>query len=153
LQFAAKMGQAADMISPRRITERAALTVKNGVRVTLLVAAPKGRLNVGKRGKRIGVRYNLVDNNSAKVFMFGPAHLIERDTKPHHIPRQTGTKARKRQADKQPLFIPGVGFRANANHPGTKGKHPFKRGVVASLPRAKEAAADQYFGAVRKVFR
>lgn len=149
IEFAAKMQRAAKELgsAPHGITERGALTLKRSVQGTLAVAAPRGRLNVGKRGARVGVRYTMYPS-SAKVFMFGPAQLIERDTKPHRIPRE-GRRRRKPRR----LAIPGIGIRMWAMHPGTKGKHPWERGLNIGLPQVRRAAADYYFDTVRKALR
>lgn len=150
-QFAVKMHRAAGNIqqAPRGIVERGAITLKRSVQGTLALAAPSGRLNVGKRGQRVGVRYDLIPPASAKVFMFGPAHLLESDTKAHPIPRQTLRRRRKPRR----LSIPGIGVRMSAMHPGTKGKHPWERGISFGLPKVERAAGDYYFDTFRKAFR
>jgi hypothetical protein len=151
-QFAIKMHRVANDIkrAPRGITERGASTLKRSVQGTLAVAAPRGRLNVGKRGARIGVRYDLPSPSIARVFMFGPAHLIERDTKAHPIPREA--KGRRRRKLRR-LAIPGIGIRMSAMHPGTKGKHPWARGLDAGLPKVRRAAGDYYFDTFKKALR
>jgi hypothetical protein len=127
----------------RAAINKAALTLKTSVQTQLAVAAPKGRLNVGKKGSRVGVRYTLYPN-SAKVYMFGPAHLLERDTRPHRIPREkvgrAGSRSNPRRKDERFIEIPGVGVRAFALHPGTKGKHPWAKGVATARPLVGKAA-------------
>ena len=150
-QFAGKMHRVADGVkrAPREITKRGVLVVKRSVQEKLAADAPRGRLNVGKRGQRVGVRFDLRSDNEAIVKMTGPAHLLERDTKAHRIPRERKTsRAKKRYA-----VIPGVGVRAYANHPGTKGKHTFERGVEDSKPQVGRTAAGVYFGVVRKAVK
>ena len=69
-------------------------------------------------------------NPSITLIPKGPIKLIEEDTPPHAIrPRQQRgvTYARKRKG-KQALKYGGR-FSAYANHPGTRGKHPWRRGV------------------------
>lgn len=153
-QVAAKFAAAADGIArtPRRVTEAAALTVKRSVQAHLVVAAPRGRLNVGRKGARVGVRYTLA-GNTAVVKMTGPAQLIERDTKAHRIPRATVGRGRRQRANTKVVVIPGVGVRASAAHPGTRGKHPWEKGLRAALPAIPKAAADAYFAPLRQVFR
>lgn len=150
-QFAHKMQRTADGMrrAPRQITTHAAQAVKRSVQTRLAVAAPRGRLNVGKRGQKVGVRYDLRSDTEAMVRMTGPAHLIERDTKAHRIPRERKTN----RAKKRFVVIPGVGVRAYANHPGTKGKHPWERGVEAAKPLVRTAAAKVYFDTVRKAVK
>lgn len=153
-KFAVKMRRAGNALKTDQqgVVAAAALELKKAVTLRLAVAAPRGRLNVGKRGARIGVRYKL-EATSATVFMFGPAQLIERDTRPHRIPRETIGRGRKKRANTKPISIPGVGVRQSAMHPGTKGKHPWERGVTAGLPRARAAANDFYAQALRKALR
>lgn len=133
--------------SPKQIANDSAFAVKKSVQTQLRIAAPKGRLNVGKKGSRVGVRYTLFPT-SAKVFMFGPAQLIEFDTSPHRIPRETVGRGRRRRANKALIDIPGIGVRAYAMHPGTKGKHPWSKGLALGLPKCGPAAAR----VVHKVF-
>ena len=114
----------------------AALAVKTSVLGQLQVAGVKdGKLRgVGKKGAKIGVSFNLTSSSSALVKATGPFPLIESDTKAHRIPRERGKRGRKRYA-----VIPGVGVRAFADHPGTKGKHPWRKGVIAAKPGAAKA--------------
>lgn len=150
-QFAVKMYRTADGMSraQRQITTQAAQAVKVSVQKKLVVAAPRGRLNVGKRGQKVGVRYDLRSDAEAVVRMTGPAHLLERNTKAHRIPRERKTgRARKRY-----VVIPGVGVRAYANHPGTKGKHPFERGVEAGRRDLDKVAGKIYFDVLRKAVK
>jgi hypothetical protein len=154
-QFAIKMSKlSGDMrTAPRQITIRAAGVVKRSVQTQLAVAAPRGRLNVGKRGARIGVRYDLRGDSEAVVRMTGPAHLIERDTKPHRIPRENRGRGRSRARNVRRLAIPGVGIRMSVQHPGTKGKRPWEKGVRAALPDVEKVAGRYYFDTVRKAIK
>lgn len=155
-RFAAKMKRAgqAVKVNDRAVANRAALHVKNKSNILVRAAVPSGRMrNVGRKGSRVGVRYTL-HQKSATVFMFGPgAPMLERGTKPHRIPRETAGRGRSRRRNKRPINIPGVGWRAYANHPGTAGKHPFERGIQSAMPGVDSAAADEYFGAVRKALQ
>ena len=117
---------------PRKQVETAALHVKR----TILRFAPSRLRNVGKKGSRLNVRYNTgVYEGAAKALVFatGPWQIIENDTKAHKIPRQTTRTGRQRR-NLRPVVIPGVGVRAWADHPGTKGKHPWAKGVRAAQP-------------------
>lgn len=115
----------------------AAQTVKTSVQSQMAAAGVQnGKLRgVGKRGAKIGVRYDTI-GDKALVRATGPFHLLERDTKAHTIPKTRGARARKRV-----VVIPGVGVRAYANHPGSKGKHPWEKGVVAAIPIQRKAQA------------
>jgi hypothetical protein len=135
LEFANKMHRFANELqtAPRTIVGAGALQVKKSVQLQLAAAgAGSGRLRgAGRKGARIGVRYELYPT-LAKVFMFGPAHLLESDTKAHRIPR--ATQGRRGRRNTKLIVIPGVGVRAWARHPGTRGKHPWRKGVNAALP-------------------
>lgn len=156
-QFAMKMAKAADNVkkAPSKITQQAAITVKRSVTAQLAIAAPKRRLNVGKRGAFVGVRYDLPTSDTALVRMTGPAHILERPTKAHRIPQSDAGRKRGRakRGTKKPLVMPGIGFRMYANHPGTRGKYPWRKGVTAALPLVDRLAAEHYFKTVRDVFR
>ena len=150
-----KMHRTADGMrkADRRITERAAMTVKKSAQRHLAVAAPRGRLNVGKRGQRVGVRYDMKSDHQALVKMTGPAQLIERDTKAHRIPREFKGRGRSRARNMKRLVIPGIGVRMSANHPGTKGKHPWEKSLEGSLRQVRKSAGDHYFETLRKGLR
>lgn len=124
--------------------------VKRSAQTQLAIAAPRGRLNVGKRGAKVGVRYDLRSDTEAIVRMTGPAQLIERDTKAHRIPRGTVGQGRRQRANTKRIVIPNVGVRMWAQHPGTKGKHPWEKGLQASLPDVRNAAGRYYFDTLRK---
>jgi hypothetical protein len=108
------------------------------------VASGRRLRNVGKKGGKLGVRYNLKaagDSPSATVKATGPWQIIERDTKGHTIqPRKKG----KRKA----LRLPNGGFRRSVPHPGTRGKHPWEKGVKASGPKVSKVMATRYVKAV-----
>lgn len=155
-QFAVKMQRTATAMQamPQTILRQSAMTLKTSVQSRLKVAMPSGRLNVGKNGQRVGVRYDLTP--VTKVYMTGPAQLIERDTKPHRIPREHVGRARKdgsRRRNTKVVVIPGVGVRAWANHPGTKGKHPWRNGIAAGLPLVDKVAGKVMSDTLRKALR
>lgn len=130
----AKMGNELRRLE-RNMVLVAAQAVKTSVQAQMASAGVQnGKLRgVGKRGAKIGVRYDAL-GDKALVRATGPFHLIERDTKAHPIPKKRGARARKRV-----VVIPGVGVRAWANHPGTHGKHPWEKGVVAAIPIQRKA--------------
>lgn len=145
-EFAAKCGAAAEAArsSAKLGTEAAALVTKR----TILARSPSFLRGVGKKGRKIGVRYQVTHGeagSSALVFATGPFQLIERDTKAHRIPRERGKKKRY-------VVIPGVGVRASANHPGTKGKHPFEKGVAEAAPLALRAYDAALMTELRRIF-
>lgn len=133
-----------------RTVEIAALTVKTSVLTQMQAAGvTNGRLRgVGKKGAKIGVRYDFGGRKTALVRATGPFHLLERDNKAHRIPKERGSRARKRV-----VVIPGVGVRAFAQHPGTKGKHPWEKGVVAAIPIQEKAQGLALQVALVKAYR
>lgn len=87
-----------------------------------------GRLRgVGKRGAKLSVGFDMRPGPSPSALLKarGPAHLIESNTRPHDI------KPRKKKG--RAVVIPGVGPRARAHHPGTRGKHPW-RNAMSAMP-------------------
>lgn len=125
-------------------TKKAAVTVTNAARQRITALSGDGKLSgVGRNGTRVGARFFMQDPTTAMVRATGPLQLVERDTKPHEI----RPKRRKR------LSIPGVGVRAFANHPGTKGKHPFEKGTNTSLPAVPRIYQQGAAKALRDTFR
>lgn len=128
---------------PKAGVNAAALTVKKSV----LGIAPARLRNVGKKGAKLGVRYDIKSfpsNAVARVYATGPWSIIERNTKAHRIPRQ--------RRKPRPIKIPGIGWRMYAMHPGTKGKHPWRKGVEAAQPLVKREFHTGVATAMRKVF-
>jgi len=99
------------------------------VKAAILARSPRRLSGVGTKGARIGVGYKLLpatEKFGAKAIVSarGPFHLIERDTKGHEI----------RPKRKRAMTV-GDGVRAGTvRHPGTKGQHPFERGVDQTRP-------------------
>jgi len=133
----------------RNTVKVAALAVKTSVTAQMAAAGVKdGKLRgIGKKGARVGVRYDIT-GKTALVRATGPFHLIERDTRAHRIPKQRGARARKRV-----VVIPGVGVRAYADHPGTKGKHPWAKGVAAAIPVQEKAQGVALGQALARAYR
>jgi hypothetical protein len=127
----------------------AAAAVKTSVLAELAAAgAATGRLRgVGRKGARVGVTYTIAEK-TALVRATGPFQLIERDTRAHRIPKERGSRARKRV-----VVIPGVGVRAFAEHPGTKGKHPWEKGVLAAVPIQEKAQQIALGQALARAYR
>jgi len=105
------------------------------------------RVRSGK-GAAIGARYNLSGvgtTTTAEVSATGPLPLLTNPMPPHRIPK-TGGRRRK------PLVIPGVGVRASAEHPGTKGKDTWNKGRERARPRVTTVIGRNTDQAVRKAF-
>jgi hypothetical protein len=101
---------------------------------------------VGKKGARIGVRYNLgTFGGEAKSLLFvtGPFHLLERDTKAGPRPH----KRRRGRGKKRFIGPIQSGF-----HPGTQGKHPFAKGVTAAEPLIARLLQTRSALAIRRIF-
>lgn len=133
---------------------KGALLITTSVRRELGRVMPSGRLSgVGKRGARVSVGFDAPRSLSAPVAlvrMKGPAHLIESDTSPRTIrPRRRSRGGPARRA----LAIPGVGLRASVQHPGTRGKHPWRRGVQASRHLVLPTIQAEVHSAMVKAFR
>ena len=136
----------------RRAVGASALHVKKvvGASIAGAVGADMRMSGVGKKGVKVGVRYDVLgfQNPTARVYATGPLHLVERGTKAHRIPKQRGKRARKRL-----LVIPGVGVRMWANHPGTSGKYPWRRGVAAAAPATPRIFKAEIHRALKETFR
>lgn len=153
---------------------KGALTAKTTM---LGTAAVKGVTPGGQiAGRKWGVSYNLREGRqaSALVRFTGAFHLVNNDTKPHLIrPRVfagtrgsvAGRRGRGRRAvkgaallqlfgvdarDGGALKIPGVGFRADADHPGTKGKGIFQAARLISGEKVPRVMADSMKGAWKR---
>jgi len=133
----------------RKVVGAAALKVKTTVLVEMRRIAPSLRLTgVSKRGAKIGVRYDQGHGSStALVQATGPVQLIESPTRPHRIPKE------RQRGRRRIVVIPGVGPRASAQHPGTRGQHPWQKGVALSVPQIPKiiqtethAQMGKYFG-------
>jgi len=158
-ELAEKLAKAAVKLrdAEHTATEQSALLVKRNV----LALAPARLRGVGKKGAKLGVRYNIGHYegvSKALVFATGPFHLIERDTTAHPIPKLKGSSSQQtgkirakkgrlfgpafgglsaKATDAKPLKLVGGKYRAHVVHPGTKGKHPWERGVAMSVPKIK----------------
>lgn len=128
---------------------KASLVLKKSVEREIVKVAPSKRLKgVGKRGAKVGVRYDIkgTRNPTSIVRATGPLHLIERPTKAHRIPRQ---RARGRQ---KVLALPGGIFRRSVQHPGTRGRRPFGKGIERGQPIALKALQHAERDALKRGF-
>lgn len=133
----------------KRGISAAALHTKRSIEAEMSAAGVGKRLSgVGTRGARIGVRYDVrgTDNPVALVRATGPFHLVERSTRAHSI---TPKKRARRAQRKRALAIPGVGPRASAQHPGTRGKHAFAKGVERAKPGVRRIIGESVVKALR----
>ncbi len=133
-----------------RGVRRAALHVTRSVRGEIR-AATNGDMEmsgVGLRGARVGARYDIKGtvNPTALIRATGPLHLIERDTRPHEI------KRRKRRGKKALRMADGRFVSGAVQHPGTRGKRPFAKGVDATKESAPRVFDAEIQRAMREVF-
>lgn len=104
---------------------------------------------VGRKGAKVGANYVVTGepggDASAKVRATGPLHFIENDTKAGPRHRRRGRRGRVNAFGADPP--------KPSMHPGTKGKHPFKKGVDKSRDRAVKALIDAQHDALKRGFR
>lgn len=133
-----------------RVTLNAALRVAKAEHVKVINDdSGDGRMSgVGRNGAKVGARYDVAKGTGAdvsgKVSKTGPVHLLANPTKAHAIPRQ---RARGRR---RVLAIPGIGVRASANHPGTKGKDTWGRGRRAAEPKVAREVSNRTTNILRR---
>ncbi len=157
--------------TPRDVVAASARAYTTGIRSSINSVTNGGRLRgVGKKGARVGVKYTLFEGASptAIVQATGPLQLIERDTKPHLIPRVTGSRrlrtasgrlSKKRESTGRNVNGTTVLFFNNRyvtgpiGHPGTRGKHPFEKGVNRVEVTAVAAAVTAFTNEIRSVFK
>jgi len=106
-----------------------------------------GRVRSG-RGAAIGARYDIRGTGrttSAEIKATGPLPLLANPIPAHKIPK--GGRRRK------VLAIPGIGVRASAHHPGTKGKDTWNRGREKAEPKVTKVIGKTTDAAVTRAFR
>ena len=149
-QLVGKLDRLADDYGdlPLTLVKEGSLIVKTSVLAHMTVASG-GDLKlsgVGKKGARIGARYNVGgagEDAKSLVYATGPVQLIENDTKagPRPHKRRRG-RGRKR-------FIGPI---QSGYHPGTKGKHPWAKGVAAAVPGVKRLLEARSELVLRRIF-
>lgn len=156
------------------IVTASARAYTNAIRSEINSVTSGGKLRgVGKRGSRVGVRYTIqasTERPSAVVQATGPLQLIERDTKAHNIPKtegsrrlrtQAGRLSKKREAtgrntSRSARRVLKIGERyvtGPVRHPGTRGKHPFERGVIRSERKAITDSIAQLHNAISGILK
>jgi hypothetical protein len=169
-ELAAKMHNYADAIpNANRVgVAEAALLMKNTIQ-PLMAAATGGDLRLsGMNNARIGVRYDLrgTTNPTALVRATGPAHIVERDVKPHTVvpkrtARRTSRRARIEAVESGNTsgitgvlrFRDGTFARYAKLSGGSKGRHPFGRGVDIASRRTGEQFRRAHRRALLTTFR
>lgn len=112
--------------------------------------ASKRLRGVGKKGARIGVRYDIETDGRAVVKAIGPLHLLERDTKAHEIKPKSSGRGSNRKQRKGAVRLANGEFRASVQHPGTKGQHPFEKGIEDGTPKAVKLMRNATSDAVKR---
>lgn len=131
---------AARMTAAQNAADKAAkqtvATAALKAKLAIQSGSPARLRGVGKSGAKLGVSYRLSGagaRTTATVRATGPWQLIEEDTRPHVI-RSKRRGRKKGRGGQGAIVIPGVGPRVAAHHPGTRGKHPWAKGVEKAMP-------------------
>lgn len=148
--FPAKMaaaGIAVRLAAPKAVGA-GAVVLTQVTKAQVRTAAPSLYLrNVGARGASVGVTFN-VRGDTALVRATGPLHIIERDNKPHFITARRGRRLRFATRNGKSGYAMGT-----VKHPGTKGKHPFERGIRRGLPPTRAAITRTMMAATTQALR
>ncbi len=132
---------------------------------------------VGKKGAKLGVRYNIQGDISANAVVraTGPVQIVENRTHAHVIgpkglkggkrakrgaANRTGMGQRQRAIDEGTAIygrgdVLKIGDRyvRYAYHPGTAGKHPWEKGVKEATPKTSAVFQRAYHAALAEAFR
>ena len=114
---------------------------------------PERLRGVGKKGAKIGARAKVESDRQASVSATGPVHLIERDTKAHTIgPKKKNAKKRSGQGGGRGggVKLANGAVRRTVQHPGTKGKQVFEKGIETGTPGAMRALANAHTDAIKR---
>lgn len=137
----------------RTAVERAALAMTTDIRQVIERDSGDSRLSgVGKKGAKVGAGFDVkgTRNPVAIIRARGPLHLLANRTKPHTIE----PKARRRRGgNRVGLGMPDGQVRASVQHPGTRGKDTWRRGVAVGLPKAVRILRSSTVDAVRRGLR
>ena len=116
---------------------KAALVMTRAIRQEIVVVTGDSRMSGVNRGRgaKVGAGYSVKGraNPTALIRAKGPLHLIERDTGPRDI-RPRRKFARGSRKKKSALKI-GSRYARVARHRGTRGQHPFRKGVERTEDR------------------
>jgi hypothetical protein len=109
---------------------------------------------VGKRGTKLNAYYDVKGrvNPTALIKARGPLQLLERDTSPHEIRPRKRRKA-KGQSGRKALRLSDGNFRGTVRHPGTRGKHPWAKGVAKSRGKTEQIFEDEIHKAIVRAVR
>lgn len=144
-EFVVKLGELQASVGhvPAETVPKASQIVKANIQAI----SPGFLRGVGKKGRKITVRYTIVDHGDAVESFIrgsGPWPLIEYDTPAHQIPRASMVGRR--------YAVFGGNVFSVVEHPGTRGKHLFQKGSVASFPAVNALFETDNYAACRRVF-
>lgn len=122
-------------------------------------------------GKATTVRTRKLSASAMSTRWTGPAHLVDRPTKPHTIGPKgfVGTRGTGRKAQRGAALMSAFGLNARSNsgavkltdgslravvhHPGTRGKNFFARGKQRAVPLAAKAYRDAIHREIGRTFK
>lgn len=176
LAFEKRMVQLASAYGegPAKIVQDMGFTYRDAIKTEIDAATNGGILrgvgayNGGSRtGARVGVQKINLAPSEVLLQATGPLHLIENDTSAHTIPQTTRTRRLRTTSGKlsrkrvstgkavsgvQPLKINGTWVMGPVHHPGTRGKHPFEKGIIAGSAAVTTQAFETFYAGVRSIF-
>lgn len=124
---------------------RAGATAAKAEQLKVLSADSGGDLRLSRvrsgKGAKIGARYD-ISGETATIKATGPVPLLANPTKAHRIPKKAGKL----------IAIPGIGVRAFADHPGTRGKDSWNKGRDNAEPKVRKAIHDKTDDVVKQAF-
>lgn len=100
---------------------------------------------VGRRGARVGARFD-VKPDLVEFKATGPLHFLANPMSPHRIE----PKKRGRAGGRRVLVIPGIGPRAFANHPGTRGKDTWNKATRKARAEVSKEIHNRQVNIIRK---
>lgn len=153
-QLFQKLTEAAESIEriERETVEVSSLYAKEELTdaVRYMAGADQRISNVGKRGARVSVRYDLghtPEGFASRVYAVGPLQIVENRTSAHTIPKRT--KRGKIRKGKKRLTTP-YGTFTSVDHPGTSGKHKFKQAMDYVLRQIDRRMIDEAKEVIRR---
>lgn len=149
-QLAAKFRMAATAMQRTETVglQKAASFTKGVIQHEIEQVAPGRRMRgVGRNGARVGAGYKIF-GSTATITARGPLHLLERSTKPHEI-----TPKRRRRGKAKKAVTTPYGPRKRVMHPGTRGKHPWRKGVEKARPFVTKVFKEGFYAPIEDIFR
>jgi hypothetical protein len=141
----------AEVLERRARTNLLAVT-GGDLRLSGAVSLRGRRAGTGGGGRKLDVQVKVRGTGrqaTAHVTPVGPVSLVEAPTRRHRIPRQIARQSR-RVVQRRGVFIPGIGFRAHVNHPGTRGKRPVSRAMQTHADEAGREGLAVFAAAVER---